>query len=299
MYTYMYIYIYICIYTYVLLYIYLYEYICICIHMHINMYFYKYIHTYIHTYIYMYLYVYMYVCIYIYIHIYIYIGAVKTPKNPPPINPSKPSGVLDIHWVHGYTSGSTGGRGGQAVKVSNNLFYNLEGDAIYPAAALGIKLKTAASSSSSSQTYFRGHNDDIVCLTMSPCRRYLATGQSASKESKGMAGVCIWDALGCRELCRMDRCHQRGVVSLCFSPSSNQLLTIGQDDQSTHILWMDLGGSWSSFQQTATQKSDRNSIFFSRWVHPKNNLFDTEYQVVSGGGSINFWRIEGSSLSKK
>ena len=38
------------------------------------------------------------------------------------------------------------------------------------------------------------------------------------------------------------------------SPSSNQLLSVGQDDQNTHILWTDLGGRWSTTQQTATEK---------------------------------------------
>ena len=42
--------------------------------------------------------------------------------------------------------------------------------------------------------------------------------------------------------------------SLQRSPSSNQLLSVGQDDQNTHILWTDLGGRWSTTQQTATEK---------------------------------------------
>ena len=35
------------------------------------------------------------------------------------------------------------------------------------------------------------------------------------------------------------------------------------------------------------------------WVHPKNKMTESEYQIVTGGAGINFWKIEGSKLSKK
>jgi hypothetical protein len=35
-----------------------------------------------------------------------WLGAVKTPKNPPPINPGVPAVTMDLKWVHGYASGT-------------------------------------------------------------------------------------------------------------------------------------------------------------------------------------------------
>lgn len=35
------------------------------------------------------------------------------------------------------------------------------------------------------------------------------------------------------------------------------------------------------------------------WVNPKNQMTESEYQIISGGGGLNFWKIEGSHLSKK
>jgi hypothetical protein len=35
------------------------------------------------------------------------------------------------------------------------------------------------------------------------------------------------------------------------------------------------------------------------WVNPKNPKAASEYQIISGGGAINFWKIEGSHLQKK
>ena len=202
-----------------------------------------------------------------------WLGAVKTPKNPPPINPATPAAELSLQWVHGYASGTVcGGK----VRVSNNLFYNANGDVLFPAAALGVKFKPSAGGALhlpsgytlshrlvsffrshhlfvllflcllcssffaevlASQKYFTGHDDDVMCLVVSPCRRYVATGQCASKTSKGKGTVCVWDAADCRQLSRMDGCHQRGILALAFSPTSDKLLTVGQDDKNTHILF--------------------------------------------------------------
>ena len=35
------------------------------------------------------------------------------------------------------------------------------------------------------------------------------------------------------------------------------------------------------------------------WVNPKNPKSASDYQIISGGGAINFWKIEGSHLQKK
>lgn len=225
-----------------------------------------------------------------------WLGAVKTPKNSPSINPAAPAAELELKWVHGYSSGTQG-----TVRVSNNLFYNVLGELLFPAAALGVKYKQGGAGGVAEQKYFTGHDDDIMCLAMSPCRRYVATGQMASKTSKGKGTVCVWDATDCRLLSRMDGCHQRGVLALAFSPASDKLLTVGQDDKNTHVLFSDLGGNWSRVQPTVTEKGDQNQIAFIRWVHVDSKMVkDAEYHVVSGGASaINFWKLEGATMSKK
>jgi hypothetical protein len=84
-----------------------------------------------------------------------WLGAVKAPKNAPSINPSTPGVNMKLSWVHGYTSGMAGVKGGQGNRVSNNLYYNSDGDVLYPAAALGIKLEISSSSSLSSSKQVR------------------------------------------------------------------------------------------------------------------------------------------------
>lgn len=236
-----------------------------------------------------------------------WLGAIKPPEHPPVINNSAPHLNLSLQWVYGYTSSSAGKN-----KVSSNLYYAADGNIVYPAAALGVKLGrnlrdsfpyVRGVSTALTQTYFSSHDDDILCLAISTSRRFVATGQTASKQSKGKASVCIWDASGesLRLLSKIENCHHRAVVCLAFSRDESQLITIGQDDNNTHIIWTDAGGNWSRVQKTAEEKGDKGDVTFLKWVHDKNKMvFTGEYQFISGGGDkVNFWKLQGSKLSKK
>ena len=107
------------------------------------------------------------------------LGAIKTPSNPPLINSKAPNVSLELSWVHGYASG----RSAANTAISANLFYNSDKDIVFHAAALGVKLirPQAVVNDSMSvkdtfdiktwrQEYFRGHDDDILCLAISSCR---------------------------------------------------------------------------------------------------------------------------------
>eukprot|EP00595_Chromulina_sp_UTEXLB2642_P001802 CAMPEP_0196761886 /NCGR_PEP_ID=MMETSP1095-20130614/1198_1 /TAXON_ID=96789 ORGANISM="Chromulina nebulosa, Strain UTEXLB2642" /NCGR_SAMPLE_ID=MMETSP1095 /ASSEMBLY_ACC=CAM_ASM_000446 /LENGTH=2526 /DNA_ID=CAMNT_0042111955 /DNA_START=12 /DNA_END=7592 /DNA_ORIENTATION=- len=230
-----------------------------------------------------------------------WLGAIKPPKFPPPINKSAPLIKLNLEWVYGYCSSAVAGSGGNKLKVSNNLFYNTNGQLVYPAASLGIIQESMSIHGKRSQIYFQGHDDDVLCLSVSHNRRFAVTGQTASKSSKGKGSVIVWDAVDGRVLTRMDGCHQRGVAVVCFNDDDSQLLSIGLDDTNTHILWSDSQGNWSRADKVAEEKGDKGTVLFSRFIHSKNTLRQKgDSLFVSGGsGSINFWRLEGAKLSKK
>jgi len=233
-----------------------------------------------------------------------WLGAIKAPSNPPPISPQPPAALLSLQWVHGYTSGSVGN-----IKISNNAVYNASGNPCYSAAALAVQLVLPETPTTSAdpfnlsrlkQSYFEGHSDDVVCVAIDRSRRFLATGQLASTASKGKGSIILWDAATCRLLSRLEGCHQRAVALLAFSWQGDLLLSVGQDDQHTHNIWSDAGGGWSRVSLLASQKGDKAAPFFVRWVNPSNALYAGEYQLLSGGpAGVNFWKIEGSALSKK
>lgn len=221
-----------------------------------------------------------------------WLGAVRAPTSAPPINSAVPAVKMTLSWIHGYTAGNRCN-----VHMSSNLFYAADGQPVYPAASRGVRLDRNTNGGPFVQTFFEGHDDDILCLAVSADRRFVATGQTASHHSKGMGSICVWSATDCRLLARMDRCHQRGVYSVAFNPDGDELVSVGQDNKNTHKLWADLGGNWSRVQLTATATSDQSTIYFTHWLH-KNHTLDCK--LVSGGAkSINFWRLEGATLVKK
>ena len=79
------------------------------------------------------------------------------------------------------------------------------------------------------------------------------------------------------------------------------LLSVGQDDNCTHYIWSDTGGNWSRVTLLTSQKGDKGNVFFSLWLHPSNELAQKkEAHFLSGGAAgVNFWKIQGSALSKK
>jgi WD40 repeat protein len=227
-----------------------------------------------------------------------WLGAIRPPANPPTLSALAPTTALELSYVHGYTSANSG----DGYRVSSNLFYNADGDIVYPAASLGVKLSVTKNSSSGvvterAQQYFTGHDDDVLCLNISLDRRFVGTGQTASTASKGKASVCIWGASDCRLLCKLEKCHDRAVVSLAFSPDGTKLVTVGQDNSYTHTVWQDAGGGWSRVTQVASLKSDGKPVLFSRWI---STAAGSENHFITGGGSsINFWKIEGAQLTRK
>ena len=204
-----------------------------------------------------------------------WLGAIRAPKNPPAVSAQAPNAQLDLQWVHGYTSASAGAKN---TKISSNLYYNTERCPVYPAAALGVLLNRGGGSggghggdkgrsgggsnkddipskSHMKQSYFVGHDDDILCLAISKDRRYIATGQTASKASKGKGGVIVWDAAQGSLLCRMDGCHQRAVTSLAFNPEGTQLVSVGQDDNNT----IKAGATPKDWKPAKKRQKDRNA----------------------------------------
>lgn len=232
-----------------------------------------------------------------------WLGAVRAPKCPPPTSNQAPAVDIALQWVHGFSTSTSSHR--------NNLCYNAEDQLLFPAAALGILLQRPTSTGSANavhessnkatwqQKYLSGHDDDILCVTMSKDRRYFATGQIASKALKGKASVIVWDALQGRQLTKMEGCHQRGVLSLAFNEEGNQLVSVGMDDSFTHILWKDLGGNWSRVQAISNAKGDKQPTLFLSWLSPQHAM-SSECHFISGGlRSMSLWKVEGSSLVKK
>lgn len=110
-----------------------------------------------------------------------WLGSIKEPKNHPKVNPDAPKEKYSIDWVYGYRNEDT----------RMNLHFNCNGQAVYPAAAIGIIYDYKQHT----QQYFGGgitefkgrkqkdttkdiHTDDITALAVSPSRHLVVSGQN-------------------------------------------------------------------------------------------------------------------------
>jgi microtubule-associated protein-like 6 len=78
--------------------------------------------------------------------------------------------------------------------TSSNLCYNLLGHVLYPVAAVVVVYDKERHS----QTFFRGHDDDITCLAVAPDRRVVASGQLGKDPC-----VLVWDSVDLTQLQRL------------------------------------------------------------------------------------------------
>jgi microtubule-associated protein-like 6 len=114
-------------------------------------------------------------------------------------NVERPEYNLELDYVHGC----------RIEDVRSSLKFNAQGEIMYPAAALGVIYRP----SDHSQQFCVGHKNDVICLQVSACGRFVATGDLGEDVE-----VKVWDALTGRLIVTMEKAHKKGVSQLAFSP---------------------------------------------------------------------------------
>ena len=131
-----------------------------------------------------------------------WLGAIKEPVPKPKVEASKPGVEYEIDWVYGYRS----------EEARMNLFFNAEGAAVYPTAALGVIYDFTGSK----QKYFGGgatgygsaktskdkkeekaHTDDVTALCVNSDRTKVATGQNGPKPL-----IFVWNSSTAEFICQ-------------------------------------------------------------------------------------------------
>lgn len=173
-------------------------------------------------------------------------------------------------WVHGY----------QAQTLRNSLRYTKAGEIVYSSAALALVYSEA----DHAQRLFAGHHrDDIISLAVSPCGRYVATGERGRRPA-----VFVWDASTQEVLATLEGHHFRGVVQLAFDPTGRTLATVGLDDNHTLIVY-----DWRAGTRLVQQKVDTRTILGLAWSPTGDAL------CTVGSRHICFWELNGSGMRRR
>lgn len=152
----------------------------------------------------------------------------KSDKQPPPSE-------LVLEYCYGY----------RGHDVSDSVHYLDASTIVYPAGAMVVRHDIATNT----QSFFLDHDDDVVCLAVDPSKRFVASGQIASRQrrdaesNRPSATVLVWDARTMRRNIDrppphgsgwtsrgvLSRTHLHRIQALDFDPSGKFLVTFGGD----------------------------------------------------------------------
>ncbi|XP_035010756.1 echinoderm microtubule-associated protein-like 2 isoform X2 [Hippoglossus stenolepis] len=192
-----------------------------------------------------------------------------------------PDRKLKLQWVYGYR-----GR-----DCRSNLYLLPTGEIVYFNASVVVLYNTEEQQ----QRHYLGHNDDVKCLSVHPDMVTIATGQMAgtSKDGKLLPPhVRVWDSVSLNTLHVIGMgVFDRAVTCVTFSKSNGGSFLCAVDDANDHILsvW-----NWQKEKQLADVKCSNDSVLGAVF-HP----MDANLIVTCGKSHINFWTMEGNTLSKR
>eukprot|EP00892_Ulva_mutabilis_P002986 jgi/Ulvmu1/12689/UM094_0047.1 len=124
------------------------------------------------------------------------------------------------------------------------------------------------------QSFFRGHDDDVLCVAVHPGGKLAATGQVDT--IAGQAYAAVWSVETCQELTRMHVPEgSRGVYALAFSGGSGALLVAAAGDNRGTVSVFD----WAAGRLVSTGPGYAG-------VPPQ--VFGVAWDVLAGGGQLRF-----------
>ncbi|XP_043464839.1 cilia- and flagella-associated protein 52-like isoform X2 [Leptopilina heterotoma] len=140
---------------------------------------------------------------------------------------------------------------------------------------------TVKNITSGEQFFLSGHTNVISALCVSPCGKFIASGQINHLGFKAM--VIVWDYEK-KVMKSSYEIHKVRVEDLCFSSESNYLISLGGRDDGNIVIWNvreneAICGSYASTE-----------IAGSAWTVKRTNMRDQCF-VSAGENTIKVWRI--------
>ncbi|XP_033214213.1 cilia- and flagella-associated protein 52 isoform X2 [Belonocnema kinseyi] len=134
---------------------------------------------------------------------------------------------------------------------------------------------TIKSIASGTQSFLSGHTNLISALCLSPCGKFIASGQINHLGFKAM--VIIWNYHE-KKMKSSHEIHQVRVEDLCFSCESNYLISLGGRDDGNVVIW-DVHNDEAICE-----------ISGSAWTIRRTNMRDQCF--ISGGeNTLKVWRM--------
>ena len=205
------------------------------------------------------------------------------PFDHPPDALERPEDTLKLEHVHGYRSHD----------VRANIAYDVRGNLVFPAAAVGVVMNTTTRK----QTFFNAHADDLLCLAAHPSGQVVATAQVGNKSP-----IHIWKTIDGERVATIFPPHGAATLNLAFSADGRFLASVGADEEHTVCVH-----EWETNPQTtnvvdylrgphfagtivATEKFGRNPPYVMKYNPTDGRL------VIGGKLTLKFYQMDGDAL---
>ncbi|MDR3736608.1 MAG: hypothetical protein P4L10_13875 [Acidobacteriaceae bacterium] len=210
-----------------------------------------------------------------------FLGALVEPGKHPPAVAAEPEENYKLEYVYGF----------RTYDCRQNAFFTANDKVVYNVAALGVVLDVRTNT----QSFFGGgqvmkgspgmqHTDDIICLSLSPDRRFAATGQVGAQPT-----LYVWDTETCKVKSNVSYAklgkNTRGISSCSWSVDGKYVAFVDRSDKRT-VYVLDVDAGKLVFNQPGTA----SEVFDMAWSkQPGSYIFAT-----CGSKHINFWDFKNS-----
>jgi WD40 repeat protein len=165
---------------------------------------------------------------------------------------------------------------GACENLSNVKF--LKGNRIaYPAASIVLVYDLSAHT----QSFYRQHSDDCICLAVDATREIACSGQVASMSEKNPP-IYVWTTGDLRTVAKLQGFHKRRVTHVQFSPTAQYIASVGGDDAHSVAVY-----DWRK-QSCVFFGAGHLEEVYGLAFNPHN--MDEFVQV--GGKHVKFWSFE-------
>lgn len=185
-----------------------------------------------------------------------------------------PNQNLELHHVFGFRS----------VGAKDCVKYTSNGKVLFISASLGVVMEPETPNY---QTFFTGHNDDVVSLAIHPKKKIAASGQVAFKGESKMIPIYVWDIETKEILATLKGFHRGCIKVLEFSPDGSKLLSIGTDKDNSLAIY-----DWARERLVSQAKVDKSIVTDVAWKN--EDVFTTV-----GIRHIKFWKQSETRVSFK
>eukprot|EP00164_Ancoracysta_twista_P003295 GFYU01004401.1.p1 GENE.GFYU01004401.1~~GFYU01004401.1.p1 ORF type:complete len:617 (-),score=197.08 GFYU01004401.1:136-1986(-) len=172
---------------------------------------------------------------------------------------------------------------GYSGNVQTSLYYHPNGnDAVYVS---GGSVVIADISDPHNQTFLRGHDDNISCLSMSKTGRLLASGQVGENSD-----VVVWDFETRKPLYRLSE-HDHKIQDVAFSSDERLLASVGDEWDKKMFVWDMKSGNIVSSTAIAPDPTE-HIVWCGREKDIKKRPTHRYVIAAAGAQQIRSWTLD-------